>query len=249
MSIIDTFDPASPEIIDPYKTHPKIEGFPKNLLVCFTERFAELILQLTEATEICVLKGGRIIPVYKCNYKGASFAFYHTLLGGAASTALLEEAFAFGAQKALFFGSCGSLDSDLTAGRLIVPTAAYRDEGASYHYAPASDFIEVPTSHRLAGILDSINVPYVKTKTWTTDSFYRETRNNVQKRRAAGCGAVEMECASIMAAAQFRKKEAYQFLYAADSLIGGWDRRILGAMPEDMRERIAYIALETMLRL
>ena len=71
----------------------------------------------------------------------------------------------------------------------------------------------------------------------------------MQKRKAEGCGTVEMECACVMALAQFRKKEVYQFLYAADSLHGEWDRRILGAMPEDLRESIAKIALETVIRL
>ncbi len=71
----------------------------------------------------------------------------------------------------------------------------------------------------------------------------------MQRRKAEGCGTVEMECASIMALAQFRKKEVYQFLYAADSLIGEWDRRILGLMPDDLRESIMKIALETVIKL
>ena len=53
-----------------------------------------------------------------------------------------------------------------------------------------------------------------------------------------------------MAAAQFRGIEAYQFLYAADCLDGeAWDSRILGKMPDDMRERILKIAIETAVRL
>ena len=249
MSIIDTFDPVSSEIIDPYQAIRPVEGFPERVLVCFTYKFAELIAQKTNAREISVLKGGRIIPIYQCEYKGHTFAFYHTLLGGAATAGLLEEIFAKGAQKALFFGSCGSLDNDLTAGKLIVPTAAYRDEGVSYHYAPASDFIDIPTAERLCGIFDSLKIPCAKTKTWTTDAIYRETEQNMRRRKAEGCGVVEMECASVMAVGQYRKKEVYQFLYAADSLISGWDRRILGAMPEDMREQIAEIALEVLIRL
>ena len=45
-------------------------------------------------------------------------------------------------------------------------------------------------------------LPYILGKVWTTDGFYRETRNNMEKRRAEGCIAVDMECASVMAAAQ-----------------------------------------------
>lgn len=250
MSIIDTFDPISPGIIDPYQAIRPVEGFPERVLVSFSKRFAELIEEKTNAEEISVFMGGHIIPIYKCIYKGETFAFYHTLLGAAATATFLEEVFAKGAKKALFFGSCGSLDKDLTAGKLIVPTAACRDEGVSYHYAPASDYIEIPTANRLAEIFDELGVPYGKTKTWTTDAIYRETGRNVQRRKAEGCGVVEMECAAVMAVGQFRKKEIYQFLYAADCLAGdGWDRRILGNMPEDLRGQIVRIALETAIRL
>jgi len=155
-----------------------------------------------------------------------------------------------GAKKVLFFGSCGSLDKEITAGHLLIPTDAYRDEGTSYHYAPPSDFIEVQTAYRLAEIFDMINMPYVRTKTWTTDAIYRETHDNMAKRKSEGCSVVEMECASLMAAAQFRGIEAYQFLYAADCLDGEqWDSRILGRMPDDVRERIFKVAIETAIRL
>ena len=150
----------------------------------------------------------------------------------------------------LYFGSCGSLDKDITAGYLLVPTAAYRDEGTSYHYAPPSDFIEVKSADRLAEIFDELSVPYNRTKTWTTDAVYRETRDNMEKRRSEGCSVVEMECASLMAAAQFRGYEVYQYLYAADCLDGEqWDSRILGRMSDDLRESILKIALETAIRL
>lgn len=85
----------------------------------------------------------------------------------------------------MFFGSCGSLDKSITGGHLIVPNAAYRDEGTSYHYAPASDYIEIKTAGKLAQIFDEIGVPFIQTKTWTTDGFYRETQNNAAKRKGA----------------------------------------------------------------
>ena len=61
---------------------------------------------------------------------------------------------------------------------------------------------------------------------------------------------VEMECASIMAVGQFRKKKVCQFLYAADCLSDSeWDKRILGNMPADLRERILMVAIEAAIRL
>lgn len=245
MSIIHSFDPAGREIIRPSETNERVPGFPETLLVCFTERFAELIVGRTDAEQIGQFFAGRSIPVYRFDRGGRTLGFYHSPVGGAAAAAILEEAIARGGKRFLFFGSCGSLDKDITAGKLLVPVAAYRDEGTSYHYAPAGDTIEIGTAERLAAIFKEIQVPFVRTKTWTTDAFYRETQRNMLSRKEEGCAAVEMECASVMAVGQFRGVEIYQFLYAADCLDGdGWDRRILGAMPDDMRAPIADIALD-----
>lgn len=57
----------------------------------------------------------------------------------------------------------------------------YRDEGVSYHYAKAADYLEIETAEKLMQILDAMHVPYHKTKTWTTDAFYRETKRNMEK--------------------------------------------------------------------
>ena len=81
----------------------------------------------------------------------------------------------------------------------MVPTEAYRDEGTSYHYAPASDYITVKNSEKVAEFMELAGLPYVKGKTWTTDAVYRETRGNFDKRKNDGCISVEMECAAIQA--------------------------------------------------
>ncbi len=194
--------------------------------------------------------GGRTIPIFCFKYKGERLGFYHSLLGGSASGALLEEIIAKGGKQILFFGSCGSLDKTISSGNLIVPTHAYRDEGTSYHYLPPGDYLTIPTSARLAEIFTSMGVPFRQTRVWTTDSFYRETRKNREMRKREGCSAVDMECASVMAVGLFRKIPVYQFLYTADCLDGSrWDPRILGKWPDELRQAVLRIALETAIRL
>ena len=153
---------------------------------------------------------------------------------------------AWGVKKFVFFGCCGVLDNTIADGNLVVPTEAYRDEGTSYHYMPAGDYIEVKTADKLSEIMTELKLPYVKGRTWTTDAFFRETRNNMQKRKDEGCLTVEMECASIMAAGQFRGVEVYQYLYAADNLDAAeWEIRSLGEellLSED--EKYLIIALD-----
>lgn len=251
MSIIDTFDLHGEEIIKAKNNVSVIENFPKTVIIFFSSKFCKLILDKYSASKIGSLNAGGVqLPIYQFDYKGVQLGFFNTILGGAGSVALLEEIIAYGAEKILYFGSCGALDKEIAGGHLLIPTAAYRDEGVSYHYAKAADYLEIETAEKLMQIFDDMHVPYHKTKTWTTDAFYRETEGNMEKRKEEGCGVVEMECASIMAVGQFRKKEVYQFLYAADCLSGKeWDKRILGNMPDDLRERILIVAMETAIRL
>ena len=91
------------------------------------------------------------------------------------------------------FGSCGSLDSEKTTGKFIIPTESYRGEGCSYYYAEPSDYININNCNKLASIFNTLSVPYVCGKVWTTDSVIRETRGLVSKRKNEGCIAVEME--------------------------------------------------------
>lgn len=250
MGITNTFDNDSDEIICPQDAIAAINGFPEIVISVFSQKFSDLLLDTVEVNQIGEMTGGRKIPIYKFIYGGKEIGFYHTLLGGSASGALLEEVIAKGGKKILFFGSCGSLDKEITAGHLIIPVEAYRDEGTSYHYAPASDYIKICSAEKLSQIFNLLKVPYVKAKTWTTDSFYRETQKNAEARKNDGCKVVEMECASIMAVGQFRGVDVYQFLYAADCLDESvWNKRILGNMPDTMRERLLKIALETAIRL
>ena len=217
----------------------------------FNINMTDYMLKRFECTKCSErMTAGHIIPVYCFEYKGEMIGFYLSPVGGSVSVGIMEE-IAFNKDKQmLFFGSCGSLDKEISSGALLVPTAAYRDEGTSFHYAPPSDYIEVSTADRLAEIFDEIDVPYRKTKIWTTDALYRETKRNMLARKAEGCSAVDMECAALMACAKFRGYDVYEFVYTADCLDGDeWDKRILGNGEKDICDMMINVALETIIRI
>ena len=252
MSLFDTFDPDSEEIVkfEYQRSFNPTDAFPETVIMTFKDKTFHALEHVCPTQVVATLREGVDIPVYKLDWNGRSIGIFRTLIGGAGTAGLLEEALAMGAKKVLLYGSCGVLDSALVAGHFILPTAAYRDEGTSYHYLPVSDYVDIPTSARLGEIFDELNLPYVKGRVWTTDAFYRETRNNMEKRRAEDCIAVDMECASAMAVGQFRGAEVYQFLYAEDSLDGDtWDRRTMGAVPTSSYEKYLRVALEVAARL
>lgn len=251
MSLLDSFDKDGEEILRPDMIFAHTDDIPQKLIVVFNINTVNSMLERYDCTECSArMSAGLTIPVYSFNYKGDTIGFYLSPIGSAAAVGIMEEIAFKKDKKLLFFGSCGSLDKDVSSGKLLVPTEAYRDEGTSYHYAPASDYITIKSADRLAEVFDELNVPYCKTKVWTTDAFYRETKRNMLARKAEGCSAVDMECAALMACAQFRGYEVYEFVYAADCLDGDeWDMRILGSGEKDICGTMADIAIETIIRL
>ena len=61
-------------------------------------------------------------------------------------------------------------------------------------------------------------IPFTPAVTWTSDGFFRETKEKIKARRKAGCNVVDMEAAALAACARFRGKEFAQILFTADTL-------------------------------
>ena len=192
-------------------------------------------------------------PIYRYRREdGEDICITMPFLAAPGAACTIEELHALGCRGFVICGGAGALCKGSTLGEVILPTAALRDEGTSYHYLPPAREVAChPEAAAFAAAgLERLGIPYTTGKTWTTDAIYRETPGKAAERRAEGCGAVEMECASVMAAGQFRGKEVYQFLYTADSLAGSrWERGLLGRTPESEYERYLSIALETAIRL
>ncbi len=229
VTILDAFDNTSEEVIRASQVVKPIDDFPETVVATYSRLKFDYLLQHYHCDRITTLNSAYApIPIYRVEDEGRSYAAYLSLIGGPAAAGIMEEVIGLGGRRFLFFGSCGVMDNEILTGHVAVPTAAYRDEGTSYHYLAPSAYVDIPTSDRLAEILRELDVPYHLTRTWTTDAIYRETRGNMAKRRAEGCRVVDMECASTAAVARYRGVEFYQFLFGSDSLGGDeWDPRDL----------------------
>jgi uridine phosphorylase len=222
------FDPARDAVVEPGVAITRFD-LPSRVVVCF---FADAIPPFVEE------RGGREIgrlgsemgshPVFEVAVEGRRVAVAQGGVGAALAAGWLEELIALGGRAFVAVGGAGVLVPDIALGHVIVPTAAVRDEGTSYHYLPASRDVG-PTADALAAILATLTrheVPHVEGRTWTTDGYYRETREKVRRRVAEGCLTVEMEAAAFFAVARFRGVSFGQMLYAGDDLSGvTWDSR------------------------
>ncbi len=172
--------------------------------------------------------------------------FYLCPIGAPTAVGILEEiVYTFTIKNIVMYGSCGVLDKTIARGHIIVPTKAYRDEGTSYHYKAASDFITIVNANKVMAILSNLQIQYVSGYTWTTDGFYRETEPIIQERVEQGCIAVEMEISAVQAFADLRQVNLFTFIYGADNLDAkAWEKRILGNVSGDVRMKHFLLALE-----
>lgn len=244
-------DPTPEAFIEPARVI-KPRDMPQHCVPCF---FADVIRKVAAEHEAKIVVENRWEdgphPVYEINYRGQRLAFYHPGIGSALSAGILEEVIAFGGRKFVACGGCGVLEPGLTLGHLIVVSAAVRDEGVSYHYLPPAR--EVAAHSQAVGALvttlESQNLPYRLGKTWTTDAPYRETPLKIANRRAEGCLVVEMECAGMLAVAQFRQVLFGQILYGGDDLTGEvWDNRAWQSRA-DIRESLFWLSAQACLAL
>lgn len=216
--ITDSFDNHSEAKINP---HPN-ENAPSADVCIITfsyiiEKYVRENYNLEQIGQSVAVTGN--LPIYRFRCRGKSFAFLKTYAGAPACVATVEDTLSeIRTDSYVVFGGSGCLNKEIAHGKVMVPTEAYRDEGTSYHYAPASDYITIRNSDIVAEFMEENGIPFVKGKTWTTDSFYRETIRNFEKRKADGCISVEMECAALQAMCDFRNLNLFMFLTCGDLL-------------------------------
>lgn len=224
--ITEAFDNKTEEIIKVGRNEnaKKVDA----CILTFSNEILQYVLEQYDCTQIGNLYSSNgANPVYGFSYKGKKFAVYMSYVGAPGCVADIEDTLTLiETDKYVVFGGSGCLNKDIARGRVMVPTAAYRDEGTSYHYAPASDYITVKNSDKVAAFMEQAGLPYIQGKTWTTDAVHRETRGNFEKRKSEGCISVEMECAAVQAMCDFRNLNAYFFFTCGDLLDAPkWDAR------------------------
>lgn len=218
--IIDSFDNKTEPVMSIKDFYGEKKEIIDICLVIFSKIIFEHILNNFKCEVIGEIKGcNGETPIYKFNYEGKELGFYLSMLGSTmASTLVIETNWITGATKFIMFGSSGSLNKEVTNNKYIIPTMAYRDEGMSYHYAPASDYIEIKNHSIVKNIFDELHLPYAEGKIWTTDAFLRETKGQMIKRKEEGCIAVEMEIAGVQSVCDFHKLDLYSFIVTGDVL-------------------------------
>jgi uridine phosphorylase len=127
-------------------------------------------------------------------------------IGAPAATIVLEELIALGARRFISIGLAGAVSPTLGIGDIVVCSDAVRDEGVSHHYAPPGRTIapSAVLTDRLEQRLLQTSLTYQRGPTWTIDTPYRETLDEVRHYQAEGVLTVEMEAAALFAVGRHR---------------------------------------------
>ena len=218
-------------------------------LLTFSNLIEEYVLKNYECEKIGEIKNAADTRnIYLINYKGKRIAFYKTFVGAVMCVGSIEVSYSqIKCNKFITFGGAGCLDKEIARGKVMIPTDAYRDEGTSYHYEKASDYIKIKNYNIVEQFMKENEIPYILGKTWTTDGPYRETENNFKARKEDGCISVEMECCALQAMCNFRNIDFYTFFTSGDLLDSPkWDKRMYEGQIEKTQHdsMLLKIALE-----
>lgn len=250
--LCNEFDPNPVAIINPSHQEP-IPDFPAICVGIFSKTIVDELLEKYSGEVLGYSKFCTgWVPIYRVHAFETDVALFLPHVGAPAAAGFVEDLVPWGGRHFVFCGAAGALRGDIAHGHLIVPAAAIRDEGLSYHYLPPADEIELQPRCVKAcrEALDSLHYPYIEGKTWTTDAFFRETEKKAQRRREQGCVSAEMECAGLAAVAQFRNVDFAQFFYVTDTLDGPeWDEGILPQGGAGLADICFRAAVETGKRL
>jgi uridine phosphorylase len=152
--------------------------------------------------------GAQVLGIVGCTV-GAPFAVL-----------VAEQLFASGCCFLISITSAGQITPTAKPPYFVVIDRALRDEGTSYHYAPASEYSEAD-AELIAATMRALNangVNAIRGASWTTDAPFRETEDGISAARAQGILAVEMEAAALYAFARARKRKVLCLAHVTNTM-------------------------------
>jgi uridine phosphorylase len=146
--------------------------------------------------------------LYEFDYEQVRYGIIACAVGASFAVLLAEQLFVSGCRFLISITSAGQIVSHRPPPYFVVIDRALRDEGTSYHYLPPSEFASADPALIDAAMtaLGQRGLGAHRGSAWTTDAPFRETVGAIERCRARGILAVEMEAAALYAFAQARRK-------------------------------------------
>jgi uridine phosphorylase len=151
---------------------------------------------------------------------GETVGIIGCVVGAPYAVLVAEELFACGCKLLVSITSAGQIQAAGPTPYFVVIDEALRDEGTSYHYAPADEFAQAdPGLVELArSAATAAGVQAHVGRSWTTDAPFRETAEAIEAAQAKRILAVEMEASALYTFAEVRKKPVICFANVTNTM-------------------------------
>jgi uridine phosphorylase len=158
--------------------------------------------------------------LYEFDHEGERFGIIGCAVGASFAVLLAEELFVSGCRFLVSVTSAGQIHACDASPYFVLIDRALRDEGTSYHYLPPAEFAEADRQLAAAAMqaLRGSGQTVYRGAAWTTDAPFRETAAAIERARARGILAVEMEAAALYAFAAARGKPVLCFAHVTNQM-------------------------------
>jgi uridine phosphorylase len=184
-------------------------------------------------------------------YRDTPVSIARLPVGAPAAVMTLESLVIGGARAAIAVGSAGSLQEEAPLGAAVLPTAAIREEGTSYHYRPPGE-PALPDASAVTALRDACAahgvIPH-EGAVWTTDAPFRELTSKVRRLAAEGVVAVDMEASALFVVGATRGLRVGSLFIISDELFHPWNPGFFDRSYRDASARITESALDALARL
>jgi uridine phosphorylase len=212
-AILDNKDPKAASVFQPaalLREARRQKGVPPADVpaVCILDPDGDIVRRLRKEKRAKTFDGW---PCYHTaldtfELAGRTVGIIGCAVGAPFAVLIAEELFASGCQLLLSLTSAGQIVPAGPTPYFVIIDRALRDEGTSYHYAPAAEYGEAdPALVALAAdVLKAQGGKAIVGASWTTDAPFRETVQAIEAAKARGILAVEMEAAALYTFAKAR---------------------------------------------
>jgi len=141
-------------------------------------------------------------------------------VGAPYAVLVAEELHASGCRLVVSITSAGQIRAIAQPPYFVLIEKAWRDEGTSLHYLPASEWSQLrpELAASLDGAFDDLDEAVIRGTSWTTDAPLRETATAIEAARLAGIHAVEMEAAALYAYATARGRDVVCIAHVTNTM-------------------------------
>ena len=211
------FSATEPSLINPIRKPGEAPVSPR-VILAFTRPDYHYLCRLARSSGPprylwdCALHEG--------SWEGQGITIIGPVLGAPYAVMVLESLIALGAKTVLALGWCGSLQTEVKVGSLVVPFSAVSGDGTSRHYLP-EEIMPQPHPELCRLLQDQVqkaDFPRYGGTIWTTDAFYRETARQVRHYQAQGVLGVDLELAALFAVGKYRQVAVAGLLVVSDEL-------------------------------